>query len=54
MYSCADKPLNDSGVEWDGTMKGREMGDGVYVFVAVVKTYDGTIHHVKGDMALIR
>jgi gliding motility-associated-like protein len=54
IYSCSDKLLNDSGVEWDGRMKGRELGGGVYVFVAVVKTNDGVRRQIKGDITLIR
>ncbi|HEY3387831.1 MAG TPA: gliding motility-associated C-terminal domain-containing protein, partial [Saprospiraceae bacterium] len=54
LYQCADKPLNDSGVAWDGSMKGKEVGSGVYVFVAVVKTNDGVNRQMKGDITLIR
>jgi len=54
LYSCTDKPLNDSGVEWDGRTKGSEMGEGVYVFLAIVKTSDGASRQIKGDITLIR
>ena len=54
IYYCADKSLNDSSVEWDGKMNGREMESGVYVFVAVVKTGDGVSRQTKGDITLIR
>jgi len=54
LYSCADKLLSDSAVEWDGKMKGREMSGGVYVFVSVIKTNDGVSRQIKGDITLIR
>ena len=54
MYSCADKPLNDSSVEWDGRIKGKEVESGVYVFIAIVKTSDGASRQIKGDITLIR
>jgi len=54
LFSIADKLLNESDVEWDGTMKGKEMGNGAYVFVAVVKTSDSVTRHITGDITLIR
>ena len=39
---------------WDGTYKGIDQPIGVYVYTAVVHTYDGEEHILKGDVSLIR
>jgi hypothetical protein len=54
IFYQADTPLNDTSVEWDGRMKGKDMEDGVYVFMALVKTSNGNIRNIKGDITLIR
>ncbi|UKN02999.1 PKD domain-containing protein [Paracrocinitomix mangrovi] len=43
---------NDQG--WDGTYKGVDQPLGVYVYTAVVTTFDGEEHVLKGDVSLIR
>ncbi len=54
IFNCSDRLLNNPVVEWDGTMKGSEMGAGVYVFVAEVKSGDKATKHIKGDITLIK
>jgi gliding motility-associated-like protein len=54
LFQCSDRLLNDSGVEWDGSLKGSEMGAGVYLFVAVVQSGDLAYKHLKGDITVIR
>lgn len=39
---------------WDGTYKDKPQPMGVYVYVAVVTTFDGEEHVLKGDVSLIR
>ena len=39
---------------WDGTYKGKDQPMGVYVYTAVVTTFDGEEHVLKGDISLIR
>jgi len=39
---------------WDGTFKGQDQPIGVYVYVAIVTTYDGAEHILNGDVSLIR
>ena len=39
---------------WDGTYKGVPQPMGVYVYTAIVKTFDGEEHVLKGDISLIR
>lgn len=39
---------------WDGTYKGKEQPMGVYVYTAIVTTFDGEEHVLKGDISLIR
>jgi gliding motility-associated-like protein len=54
LFQCSDRLLNGSGVEWDGSMKGSDVGAGVYLFVAVVQSGDKTSKHIKGDITVIR
>ena len=39
---------------WDGTHKGAPQPIGVFVYIAVVTTYDGAEHTLNGDVSLIR
>ncbi len=39
---------------WDGTFKGEPQPIGVFVYVAVVKRYDGEVVTLSGDVSLIR
>ncbi len=39
---------------WDGTFKGRDMQQGVYVFFAEIEFFDGRKEIFKGDFTLIR
>ena len=50
IYSTNDP--NASG--WDGTYKGIDQPLGVYVYTAVVTTFDGNEVLLEGDVSLIR
>lgn len=43
-----------SSLGWDGKYNGVDQPVGVYVYVAVVKTYDDEEHSLSGDVSLIR
>ena len=54
IFYRANTSLNDSSVQWDGRMKEKDMGEGVYVFIAEVKLSNGDSRKIKGDITLIR
>ncbi len=45
---------NDQTYGWDGTFKGKELGNGVYVYLAELVFRDGTIRIFKGDVSVVR
>ncbi|NBG66245.1 DUF7948 domain-containing protein [Acidiluteibacter ferrifornacis] len=45
---------NDLTIGWDGTYKGEEAAEGVYVFQLKAKCYSGQEYFLKGDVTLIR
>ncbi len=47
-------PINDASFGWDGTFNGEELGTGVYVFYAKVKTIKNEFIFVKGDITLVK
>ena len=45
---------NDLSAGWDGTLNGKEMNSGVFVWFAEVELLDGRTELVKGDVVLVR
>ena len=45
---------NDPTVGWDGTLRGRPMDPGVFVYYVDVELVDGTRTVISGDVALLR
>jgi gliding motility-associated-like protein len=41
-------------VGWDGTYKGKDMDQGVYVYTAVIELMNGQIENRKGNVTLVR
>src|SRR5204863_184563 len=42
------------GIGWDGSQKGKEAPDGVYIYFSKVKGSDGTVIERKGTVTLLR
>ena len=40
--------------EWDGTMEGKELPTGAYVYVIAVEDLNGELITYKGDINLVR
>ncbi len=47
-------PLNDLSVGWDGSLNGRFLNPGVFVYYAEVEFIDGSTATYKGDVTLLR
>lgn len=45
---------NDPLHSWDGTLNGRELNSGVYIYAAKIRFVDGLVEIFKGDVALVR
>jgi len=54
LYELRDFEPNDPSIGWDGTYRGQDMDQGVYVFFAEVEFIDGEIELFKGDVVLLR
>lgn len=49
-----DLTPNDVLGGWDGTSKGETLDNGVYVFSARIRYFDGEVEHVSGEFSLVR
>lgn len=47
-------PANDIASGWDGTFRGEEMDNGIFVFKAEVEFIDGEILNLQGDVLLVK
>ncbi len=45
---------HDLNTGWDGTYKGKDVDQGVYVYTAVIELLNGTIENRKGNVTLVR
>lgn len=45
---------NDESVGWDGTHRGKNLGPGVFVWMAELQLVDGTPQLVSGDVTLVK
>ncbi len=54
VFSAADIGPNDPAQGWDGTLKGRLMLPGVFVWLAEIEFEDGLREVFKGDVVLMR
>ncbi len=52
--SHGDYLAGDIGKDWDGTLDGKEMNPGVFVWFAEVELVDGSKKMLKGDVLLVR
>jgi gliding motility-associated-like protein len=49
-----DFPVNQPVLGWDGKFRGEFMNPAVFVYVAKVQFYNGTIDVISGDITLLR
>ncbi|MEO1715270.1 MAG: gliding motility-associated C-terminal domain-containing protein, partial [Bacteroidota bacterium] len=54
LYDARNFRTDDPRFGWDGTLSGRVMNPGVFVYFAEILYIDGTIVPVKGDVTLVR
>jgi len=54
VWQGVDLPLNGLTQGWDGTYRGKEMNQGVYVYQAAINFIDGETLIFKGDFTLLR
>ena len=45
---------NEEAAGWDGTFRGKIMNSGVYLYHMEVVYRDGLVHHLSGDITLVR
>lgn len=54
MYEVVDLPPNDDTQGWDGTLRGRILDPGVFIYSAIVEFEDGEELNYHGEVKLIR
>lgn len=54
LYSANNFQLNDPSIGWDGTLDGKVLNDGVFVWYAEIILLDGTSEILTGDAVLYR
>ncbi len=54
LFERKDLQPNDPETGWDGTARGRELPEGIYVYAAEVEFLDGATLIFSGDVALLR
>ena len=54
VYHAEQQYLDDPGFGWDGTFNGKEMNPAVFVYVAEVELFDGTVRVLEGGVTLVR
>ena len=54
VFYVSNVDIADPAAVWDGTLQGKEIGTGVYVYVAELILYDGSIVAIRGDITLIK
>lgn len=54
LFEAKDCPPGNGNCAWDGTSRGREATEGVYLYSLAVDYADGTSETVSGEVALLR
>jgi gliding motility-associated-like protein len=54
VFEARDFPPNDSSRGWDGAVRGKQAGNGVYTYFVQVELADGSEAIFKGNVALFR
>ena len=53
LFESGNSPANDRKYGWDGTVKGKRVDFGTYVYLAAVEYLDGSVQYVKGTVIVI-
>ena len=54
LFSRSNLMPNDQLAGWNGSTAGKELDEGVYVFTARVRYFDGQVEQVSGEVTLMR
>jgi gliding motility-associated-like protein len=54
VYERTNFPIGDNSVGWDGTLNGKLLNTGVFVFFLEVEFIDGSVEEYAGDVVLVR
>ncbi|MFK8054556.1 MAG: T9SS type B sorting domain-containing protein [Saprospiraceae bacterium] len=54
LFSRTSLPPNNQQAGWDGSTGGKTLDEGVYVFSARVRYFDGAVERVSGEVTLVR
>jgi gliding motility-associated-like protein len=54
VFSNQNMPANTAENSWDGTFKGRELNNAVFVYILEVEYVDGTTETFKGDITVVK
>lgn len=54
LYSRSDIPTNDPSLGWDGRSNEKEVGPGVYVFMAIIQLSGGDELRMGGDITVVK
>jgi len=47
-------PVNDPQQGWNGKLEGKDIVPGVYTWIAIIRTKDGTVKMHTGDVTVVR
>jgi gliding motility-associated-like protein len=53
LFESLNSPANDRKYGWDGTVKGKRVDFGTYVYFAAVEYLDGSVQYVKGTVIVM-
>ncbi len=54
MFEANSIPSNDSSFGWDGSMRGKQLNPGVFVYYVEVEFLDGEVIAYKGDVTIVK
>jgi len=54
VFSKENFPVNDPQQGWNGKLEGKDIVPGVYTWIAIIRTKDGTVKMHTGDVTVVR
>ncbi len=54
VFQAENVPTDDSQFGWDGSVKGKAVNNGVYVYIAKVEYIDGVVIDYKGSVTVVK